>query len=152
MTSGHSDEILEVKEARETLVDLTAEQADYLERLGRDLAGKTSSVWGREPVDGDDSVEPDERSVIRCTKTTNGAYRLRISNAVGVISIPGAILKVVPKIPLPHFLHIARRGFSSPRLGQDRITVDSFDLFWEVVANWCITSIEQVLNLGVVGD
>lgn len=142
--------MLKITEARSTELDLTEEQAQELQRLGKDLRGQVSSFWANKVADG---TEPDdERSVIACISRGNGKYSVRVSNAIGVLALPGAQLSVLPKIPMNHFSWIARQSIADPRLGGSKVAIDSLDAFWELVCVWCVHEIEVILRQGLLSD
>ena len=79
-------------------LDLTEDQAVALNAVGRRLASK--KAWWK------DSETPKDRSVISCTPVTTHTWRLRIADAVGVVSVSDLQIIVQPKIPSAHFLFI----------------------------------------------
>lgn len=149
--SGLMSDIFTIQESRETQLSLSDDQAESLRLLGRDLAAKAEFFL---PDTGSASSDEDvvERTVIRCVAVGGGVYRVRVANAVGSIALPHGSLHVIPKIPIAHFAHIARRSYSEPRLGDDLISVESLEVFWELVAQWCVTSIEVLLRSGLLVD
>lgn len=142
--------MLKITESRSTELDLTEEQAQELQRLGKDLRGQISSFWANKVVDGTESE--DDRSVIVCVPSSNGKYSVRVSNAIGMLALPGTQLSVVPKIPMNHFSWIAQRSIADPRIGGNKVGIDSLDAFWELVCIWCVHEIEMVLRQGLLSD
>jgi 5-methylcytosine-specific restriction endonuclease McrBC regulatory subunit McrC len=156
--SGQVSEQFEIVESREKTLALTDEQVDALRLLGRQLRGQAEFYRSPNDEDGEtveDSNDPDEqldRSVIRCTSDGHGKYKVRVANAIGAVALPGATLHVLPKIPVEHFAHIARQSYSSFRSSSEAVSVDSLDVFWEIVAQWCVESVEHLVRYGLLSD
>ncbi len=156
--SGQVSDQFELIESREKTLALNEEQVDALRLLGRQLRGQ--SEFYRSPndddavkaEDSDDLEEQLDRSVIRCTSDGHGKYKVRVANAIGAVALPGATLHVLPKIPVTHFAHIARQSYSSFRSSKEAVSVDSLDVFWEIVAQWCVESVEHLVRYGLLAD
>ena len=125
-------------------IELTEEQADALEIAGSRLA--TTSV---RPGSEDD---PEERTVIQCHQLSDGRYRVRVAEAVGVIVLPGTQIVVHPKIPEAHFIHLLERCWAAPRLGTGQTRLSSAATLWDLVAAWFVTETERVLRRGLLSD
>jgi 5-methylcytosine-specific restriction endonuclease McrBC regulatory subunit McrC len=155
---GQVSEQFELIESREKTLALSDEQVDALRALGRQLRGQAE--FYRSPNDDvadveeelEDSEEPVDRSVIRCVSDGHGKYKVRVANAIGAVALPGATLHVLPKIPVTHFAHIARQSYSSFRSSHEAVSVDSLDVFWEIVALWCVESVEHLVRYGLLAD
>lgn len=151
-------EQLEVCESREKTLALTEEQAEALRALGRQLRGQAEfyrAVSDQEFDGADATDDPEEnvdRSVIRCVSDGHGKYKVRVANAIGAVSLPGATLHVVPKIPVAHFAHLARQSYASFRTSREEVSVSSLDVFWEIVAQWCVESVEHLVRFGLLAD
>jgi len=120
----------------------------HLELLGKRLTSKTT-WWGET-----DEAEGDtfERRVIRVRRTPAGSWMVRVSDAVGVIAIPGLQITVKPKIPLGHLLLMFAKTDVWPRLDEQRTEIEpSKDLF-ELIARWFLSAAEQLLRLGLIRD
>lgn len=145
-----------IQESRETTLQLTSEQAEALRALGRELRGRAEFRGARTEDDGaendGDEEDSSERTVIRCSSDGDGKYRVRVANAIGAVAIPGATLHVVPKIPVSHFAYLARKAYSSARISQESVSVDSLDVFWELVAQWCVAEVEHLVRFGLLVD
>jgi len=89
-------------------LDLDAETVAALRQLGQRLASP-SSWWGNI---GD---EPSDSSAVRCIPAESGKWRLRVDNAVGVISVADLQIAVEPKISRSHLLHLFERSGAIPR-------------------------------------
>ncbi len=148
-------EIPPVVESTTTDLPLTAKQAEELRRLGHELRGRAEFHGRRDEADGAE-IDPEEdaelRTVIRCTPKGDGVYSVRVANAVGVVALPDGVLRVVPKIDIDHFAHLARLAIAKPRTDDGRVAVDSLDALWEVVAHWCVTEVESLVRAGLIAD
>jgi len=149
--TGLMFETFTIQESRDSRLMLTETQAAALNSLGRELAAKSEFFLPQEE-DGSDEDGSTERTVIRCASVGKGAYQVRVSNAIGTVALPGGSLYIIPKIPISHFAHIARRSFAAPRLGDDAIAVESLDAFWELVSSWCVSAVEAVVRGGLLVD
>lgn len=146
---------LSVLESKERLLQLTEGQAEALRALGRELRGKADFLQRKaEPAELEDreGEQEDSRTVIRCSSEGNGMYRVHVSNAIGVVAIPGDALRIYPKIPISHFAHLAKKSYSAARIGSESVSVSSLDAFWELVAQWCVTSLEHLIRFGLLMD
>jgi hypothetical protein len=142
---------LSLSEASTQRVRLSVEQAAELQRLGRELRGNKLFYRDIEETD-EDEEEKKEASVISCTRIHDDVYSVKVSNAVGAIGLPGLTVSVLPKIPVEHFAHVAKRAVAQSRMGFEEVSVGSLDAFWELIANWCVTSVEKVLRAGLISD
>src|SRR5687767_15173562 len=88
-----------VVESTPSLIEPSTAQARTLQQLGFRLASR-KEWWGRVEDDGR------ERSVIRCRSDASGLWEVRVSDAVGLVSIGDLQLIVEPKIPVSHLLHL----------------------------------------------
>jgi len=144
-------------ESSQTTLELTDEQAEALRLLGRQLRGNKVFYGAPKPGDenfeeNDEIEEPQESSVIKCAASGDGKFRVRVANAIGAVALPGATLHVLPKIPVSHFAYIARHSYASHRTSQEAVAVDSLDLFWEIVAHWCVEAVEHLVRYGLLAD
>ena len=148
-----------VSESTSHNVELTVEQAEVLCRLGQDLKGNAAfyrdvridAAAAEEEGDGG-GVEKAESRVISCTHVQGNEYRIRVANAVGAVALPGVSLHIEPKIHISHFAHLAKKAIARSRLRNESISVDSLDAFWELVATWCVTSVEKIYRSGLLSD
>jgi len=160
--SGLMPRTLQLQETRREVVNLTQEQYLSLRKVGQELRGQASfwPVSDEETLkdriqDGDEPAELDETSgagVISVEHVRADSYYLTVLNAVGVIALPDLTLHILPKIPLNHFSYLAGWSLSNPRIGNDKVSVDSLDMFREVVANWCVGSVEDLFRSGLLAD
>ena len=93
-------------------LELSEEEAGVLAAAGKRLAGSGST--------GDftnDSDSPPEKTVIRCDHLAHGRYRVKVTEAVGIVALPSLQLIVVPKIPFAHFQLPAQAITCAPTAG-----------------------------------
>ena len=136
---------LEIVESQESLISLSEDAAGLLQRLGRELASN-SDWWGRAVEDG-----PRDSSVIDVVAAGHGLWRVRVREAIGIIALRELQLHVRPKIPDSHFLYLAQRSSTLPRLSRERGTAAEGPL-WELVIAWFLEAAEQLLRRGLLRD
>jgi 5-methylcytosine-specific restriction enzyme subunit McrC len=138
-----SFESISIEESSATRLKLTVEQATALVAAGRQLA----STFRR--TDDDDS---DDRTVVRCIPAAAGEWDVTVSNAVGVIAVPGVQLVVEPKIPAPHLVYLLANtdDFRAIREQSAMVAVD--DSFWQMIARWFVSAVEDVLRSDLIRD
>jgi 5-methylcytosine-specific restriction endonuclease McrBC regulatory subunit McrC len=131
---------VDIVESKDCSLSLTGEEAHQLRALGRRLASDTV-WWGSE----DDHPNPN-RSVISCEKTTQGRWKVRVREAVGVISVGNINIKVAPKIPLEHFSYIVSHSDVIPRTDEQDTKTDSSENLVDLIIRWFISSTEKLLR------
>lgn len=141
-----------LRESATSQVAMTPEQARDLQRLGRELRGSGLFFGTEEDQEASDDLTEVQTSVILCRHLRDDLYSVKVANAVGAIGLAGLAIYVEPKIPVSHFAHIAKKAVARARLGVEEVGVASLDAFWELVANWCVTSVEKVVRDGLVSD
>lgn len=156
---GLMDNTILVHESEPKVVELTVEQAVVLRKLGVELKGNVAFSRATdigtlsEDTDGDSGVkEQSESSVITCTHIRGIKYQVKVANVVGAVALPGASLHIEPKIHISHFAHLAKRAVARHRSSSERVSVDSLDTFWELVAAWCVTAVEEIYRAGLLSD
>jgi McrBC 5-methylcytosine restriction system component len=137
-----------LEESRDTELRLTAAEAMHLDALGKRLTSKTT-WWGQTDAEEKDTIE---RSVIRVRSTPAGSWMVRVSDAVGVIAIPGLQVTVKPKIPLGHLLHMFGRVDVLPRLDERPTEIEQTKDLLELTARWFLSAAKQLLQLGLIRD
>jgi 5-methylcytosine-specific restriction enzyme subunit McrC len=146
----------EIEESTSNYVDLTEEQFLALKLIGKEMASKKTfykSLEENEVDEGSPSANLGEKpSIIQCERSANGLYKLKFLNVIGTISLPDKTIHVLPKIPLNHFIHLARYAYEESRMGDAPVAVDSLQAFWDVLASWCLTSIDQIYLRGLISD
>jgi 5-methylcytosine-specific restriction endonuclease McrBC regulatory subunit McrC len=96
--------------------------------------------------------EPLVRSVIRARRTPAGSWMVRVSDAIGVIAIPGLQITVKPKIPLGHLLLMFAKADVWPRLDEQRTEIEQSRELFELITRWFLSAAEQLLRLGLTRD
>jgi hypothetical protein len=137
--------IQQVTESIATRIALSDADVELLRRLGQQLASK-SAWWGARD---DDDESPSEKSVISLEPTHDREYRVTVLNMIGVLRLATVQLQVVPKIPLPHFLHLIHRSELAPRTATADVHVQPSTAFIEVLARWCVAEAEDLLRHGL---
>ena len=133
---------------------LTPAQADQLRELGKKLKGKDLQYGDGTDTSSDESPESESKGVLKCEPVWDkaGTYVVEALNVAGVVGLPDIDLHILPKIPISHFVHIARASISRPRLSNEKVSIDSLDAFWELIAEWCVSSVEKVVRDGLIAD
>ena len=123
-------------------------EAVHLDALGKRLASNTT-WWGAiDEFEG----ETVERSVIRVRRTPAGKWMVRVSDAIGVIAIPGLQITLKPKIPLDHLLLMFAKTDVWPRLDEQRTEIEQSSDLFGLIARWFLSTAEQLLRLGLIRD
>lgn len=134
-------------ESSDTTVTLTDAEAANLRYIGKRLASE-KQWWGNN-VDDD---EPSTRTVVHCHHVSGSDYRVRVSEAIGVIGLGQTQLIIEPKIALPHLLYLFAASEQFPRHLLERTQLGADASFFIVVASWFIETCEALLRHGLVSD
>ncbi len=126
---------------------LTEHEANELDRLGEALASQ-KTWWG----DSDETEPQRPKTVIRCKRSGEGRYSVRVSEAVGIVGVGELQLIISPKIPLPHLLFLLAESEQIPRLLYERSQLSSDDNFFSVIARWFVHASETLLRQGLASD
>lgn len=133
-----------ISESRLSVVDVSVIEARLLNELGRSLASKVR-FWKTS------QDEPSARSVIRVTY--DGAkWTVIVRNAVGMIRVGDLQIRVLPKIPMKHFIYLLSVGGNLPRFVRDDIMATSSRDLLELVAHWFMTAVDGVLKRDLIRD
>lgn len=144
-TGRDSDLRVEVlTESAPKSIRLTREQADALTVAGTQLAGD-ASWWG-------ESEDEPARSVIDCIPSSDGAWVVRVADAIGVVVVGDVQLVVQPKIPMGHLLYLLEEGGYVPRVREELAAVDLGTSLWRLVARWFVRATEGVLRRDLLRD
>jgi hypothetical protein len=138
---------VDVQESREQLLELSADQAQALQRVGRRLASK-KHWWGADDVE--DAEE--RRSAISCVAAGASIWRVTVANSVGLINVGDLQVAVHPKIPTSHLLYLLGRSGHFPRLDDDRALAIAGSDLWNLVAYWFVLAAEQVMRRDLIRD
>lgn len=117
---------------------LDAGQVDVLRVLGRKLAAK-SAWWGS------DNAEK-ERNVVDVILLGGGRYSVKFRDVIGAVRLGPLHVRVVPKIPEPHFRHIVSRSSVVPRTTDSALAVDEGKDYRNLLAHWLIDEAERLLR------
>jgi hypothetical protein len=128
-----------------SVVELTPAQADALSAAGKRLASQ-KSWWGAEPVDDAD------KTVIRVRPQKGDEWEVRVSDAVGAISIGDKAFLVQPKIPDAHLLYLFSHSGEFPRLDEQRAHLAAAKSLWDLVATWFVDAAEALLRRDLIRD
>jgi 5-methylcytosine-specific restriction enzyme subunit McrC len=126
-----------ITESKETTLQLSRAEAESLQQLGRRLASQ-QRWWG--------DSEARERSVIECSRGASGSWKVLVREAVGMISAGDLQIRVQPKIPLQHFLFLARKSDLFPRTEEQPVAIEHSDDLWSLVARWFLRAAEKLLR------
>ena len=77
---------------------------------------------------------------------------VRVSDAIGVIAIPGLQITLKPKIPLDHLLLMFAKTDVWPRLDEQRTEIEQSSDLFGLIARWFLSTAEQLLRLGLIRD
>ncbi len=133
-------------ETRDADIDLTADEAAALTGIGVRLASK--KAWWGTP---DDEPDAGERSVVQ-VRPLGERWRVRVVDAVGVISVGSLQLVVAPKIPATHLFFLFEKSGAFPRLDDGAAAVEAARTLWDLVARWLVNATERLLRVGLVRD
>jgi hypothetical protein len=134
-------------ESRPQTLRLAPVQVSELTRLSSALAGQ-SDWWGAK-----DGAESRETRVISVEPRQADHYAVTIWNAVGAIGLPGLGISIGPKIPLPHFAHIASRALNGvARMDAAPIGLAAGVDFFEIIARWLVMASEALVRQGLARD
>jgi 5-methylcytosine-specific restriction enzyme subunit McrC len=125
-------------------IELTVEEAQSLVALGRSLAASTRLPVGEERENGS------EPSLIRCTMTPKGRWRVLISDAVGLVAVGDLRILVEPKIPRSHLFYLFGRSGVLPRVAPTVTSAAEGDHLWELLCRWLLDAVERVLRRDLI--
>ncbi len=136
---------LTLVESRDSIVDLSDDEAATLQFVGRQLAG-TKKWWGS---DSDSGPDP---SVVTCSPVGQGRWRMRVSDAIGMIGLPSLQVVIEPKIPTRHLLFLLEASGEFPRLAPQRVRAMRDLHLWELILHWYTSELETLLRRGLLRD
>ncbi|WP_166902437.1 McrC family protein [Mycobacterium sp. DL440] len=126
---------------------LTNEEVTSLQHIGERLASQRR-WWGSD----ESNEEQSPRTVVRCHGVAGSEYRVRVSDAIGVIGLEHTQIIVEPKIALAHLLYLFAASEQFPRHLLERTQLGSDPSFFNVIAMWFVQSCEELLRHGLVSD
>ena len=132
-------------ESQAKAVRISATEAAALNRAGRRLASeKTHWNAAQAPVD---------RTVITCEPGDAEHWWVTVRDAIGVVAIePDLQLIVDPKIPTDHFVYLAEKAETVPRLDPQRTVAAKAASWWELLAEWFVAAATGVLRRDLLKD
>lgn len=148
MTSGLKKTELAITESKWHELDLSDEDSVALKSLQDKW--RTPKVSWFKSKDGDEDELGSK--VLDVRHLRSGKTEIKVFDAVGAIDLPGAVIIVYPKIPIPHFNYIATRALSLPRMYAGNFGLQQGAHFLELICAWAIDSIEAILRDGLVRD
>ena len=125
-------------------VSMSREEADALKAVGKRLASDTP-WWGTE----ESSVD---RTAVQCTQCGPERWKVRVSDAVGIVAVPGVQFLVEPKIPIDHLLYLFVESGRFPRLDDQSVEASTSSSLWELIAEWFVQALESALRQGIIRD
>jgi 5-methylcytosine-specific restriction enzyme subunit McrC len=130
-------------ESRPAPLALSDEEAEALVQLGRRLRSD-ARWWG---------VVPDRESgVIECSPLGAGTWRVRVPEAIGMLTIRDVTIVVEPKIPMPHLLFLFAMSEQFPRVDPVEAQMATGEDLWQLVAAWYVGSAERLMLQGLAKD
>ena len=145
--SGRVSKDFHLTESVESLIALDAHQARALEGLAKELAS-SKDWWG---ATGQDEVA--DRRVISIRPNGHGQYLCTIRNAVGVVALEGVRIFSEPKIPMDHFVYIAKHSlFGDGRTVSSETSVGDGQSFLDLLSIWLVASAVSVVRGGLSRD
>lgn len=134
-------------ESTDARVTLTDSEAASLRHIGQALASQKR--WWGEDVNEE---QPSTRTVVRCEAISDSEYKVRVSDAVGVIGLERTQLIVDPKIALPHLMYLFAESEQYPRHLLERSRLGADTSFFLVIATWFVETCETLLRHGLSSD
>lgn len=132
-------------ESQDSILDLTVDEASALQEVGRQLAGR-SEWWGQA------TGEEQAASVLSCTPVGPERWRVRVSDAIGVIALSSLQLSIEPKIPTSHLMFLLAASGEFPRLAPDKAVAMRDMYLWDVLLHWYMAELEALLRRGLLRD
>lgn len=145
--SGRVSRDFHLTESVESLIALDSHQARALEGLAKELAS-SKDWWG-----ATDQDEVADRRVISVRPHGDGQYLCTIRNAVGVVALEGVRIFSEPKIPMDHFVYIAKHSlFGDGRTVNSETSVGDGQSFLDLISIWLVASAANVVRGGLSRD
>ena len=90
--------------------------------------------------------------MLTCLPVGPGRWRVRVSDAIGVIGLSSVHLSIEPKIPTPHLFYLLEASGEFPRLTPQRATALHDLYLWELILHWYIAELETLMRRGLLRD
>lgn len=133
---------IEITESKAATLDLTTDEANAVRHAGVQLASD-KGWWGSAAENSDSGPA---RTVIAVDLVSEGRWRIRVRDAVGVIGLPNVQIQVVPKIPANHLFHLMEVGGYVPRLADAPAMLEHDRSLWRLVAKWYLSEAEMIVR------
>lgn len=133
-----------VVESRWTTVALSDGEQRELEQAGRALARRTTRFGAVDPSS--------TASLITVRRLDEQTAEIRVVDAVGLVACSTMQLRVEPKVPVPHLLHLLHMAGVVPRLDQMPAWAAASDDLASLVCHWFVTCAERVVEEGLARD
>lgn len=145
--SGQVSRDIYLTESVESVISLDPQQARALSEMARALAG-SRDWWGAK-----NSEELEDPRVIGLRPYGKGQYLCTIRNAVGVVALKGVRIFSEPKIPMDHFVYIAKHSlFAEGRTVDIETSVGTGNSFLDLITVWLVNSALAVARGGLSLD
>ncbi|MFJ2757476.1 hypothetical protein ACIO3S_17875 [Nocardioides sp. NPDC087217] len=127
-------------ESRPAIVALDDVQAASLQALGKRLAGK-SDWWGaaNTPRQGGSAISVSPSGA-------QGQWTLRVNDAIGILSVGGQTMPVLPKIPESHALALLGLAGAIPRMDTLAAQAATGTSLFDLLSRWLVHTVERVLQ------
>jgi 5-methylcytosine-specific restriction enzyme subunit McrC len=102
--------------------------------------------------ESEDDETGEEPSLIRCTMSPGGTWRVTVSDAVGLIAVGDLRILVEPKIPRAHLFHLLAHAELLPRITATQAAAAAGPHLWELICRWLLDALEQVLRRDLIRD
>ena len=136
-------------------IALSDEEVRELRSQGEWFASRASDAEN-EDVDYvlDPSNEPggNQPTVIRCSRVGDGLYTVRVENHIGAVRVGDQTFIVRPKIAFKHFAFITRSVKSNTNSRNEKILLDNFSTFHELVARWFLDEVSILVPQKLIRD
>jgi McrBC 5-methylcytosine restriction system component len=134
-----------LQEASWTEIALTNNQQIQLHAIGMQLA-KGTDRYGS-------PIQDSKASLIKIERVGgNRTARVKVLDAVGVVSIPGLQILVKPKIPKAHLIYLAEKSGLLPVTARQRTTIEEDQHLVSLIVRWYVTALERLLEEGLSRD
>ena len=130
-------EYFDAVESEWTTLPISAVDAAALQAVGERLV-PAEAWWGvSQPVGDRESAEAASRSAVHCRMTAGGHWQVRVADRIGIVATGDVGIRVRPKIPFEHALHLMRKGHhglaAAMNVDDARVAADSVGGFWELI-------------------
>ena len=145
---GDKEAVLNLRESTwSDPIFFSTDELNTLRRV-RDDWVKVSKHWSQASLSAD---EIRESFVLDIRPEIDGAWLVKVNDAIGAIDLGTRLLIVTPKIPMAHFTYIAERALiPADRLRIDNARLAEGESFLELIATWTVFAVERVIRDGLI--